>query len=446
MNDFFLTRGSRDPGREPSLHAHYVTRRRTDLGACERATLLDLAARHHALTLRLSCCDGSLVSPRHPFVARRNELPHFRLQRHGVATLRLLRALVGDAWTLTDGDPGNFAWSEHGPILIDWGSPVPRVPVNAPWTGLRQFAETVLFPLALSVRTGVPPARWLTGYPDGIDAATTQHVLGLRAWRGPAWLITMLFFARGQPYVGQLATRRRSHRGDALRWLAGGLLRAVEGLRPPRQRWCKTQWASHRAADSYTQRAAEARHDAVARHSREHQPRRLVDLGAHTGALLACALAQTRPEHSIALDSDPGCANFLCERFADAAVTVVETDILDNLVITPRIRGFRADMTIVCGLIHHLALGRGHGLRYATEVIRACCGPQCGASAVVEWIPASDAQLCSLYDHCSYRSPQLNAYRLDIVLDTFGPQWTVNSVTIAGSERVLLHFSRHEED
>ena len=86
-----------------------VERAREDLDSQGREALATLAAVLGERAIALELESGRLFSQRHPFVARREELPHERLRAHARATLSLLATLAERGWTFSDGDPQNFA-------------------------------------------------------------------------------------------------------------------------------------------------------------------------------------------------------------------------------------------------------------------------------------------------------------------------------------------------
>ena len=439
----------RDPGREPRIAGGRIERLREDLDLRGREALVALAAALGERTIALELQSGRLLSPRHPFVARREELPHERLRAHARATLSLLAALAERGWTLSDGDPQNFAWNARGALLIDWGAPVRRVPANAPWAGLRQFCELALYPLALCRATGVSPARWLRAYPEGIDARTARAVLGtLRTLRAPLAVAALLALTGGtrSATTNPAGAGRAPQRGDALPWTLRRLEGALDSLGAPRRLWDKGgTWARHVPSDSYAERALTARNEALHALAARTKAQRVLDLGAHRGALLETVFRAHAPEHAVAVDIDPGCANALCERFSRAPVTVLESDLMDERsgeALTERLGAFDASLTFACGLVHHLALANGDGLERAARALSRSAGRARGTVLIVEWIPGSDPQLRSLYDHAHHRSPHLDAYSRTHFSEALGKGWRLETHAIERSSRSLLVCER----
>ena len=414
-------------------------------------TLAALAANHADLVLPLDYREGRLESPIHPFVARCHELPHARLQAHGAALLALLALFLKDGWTFADGDPQNFAWRPSGPALLDWGAPVPRDPSNAPWQGLKQFAENVLYPLGISTRTGIPPSRWLRSFPGGIGAEETRAVLRGRIWRTPLWVQILLRGDRGArtgfagsvrqaPTIGKAKGRDRS--GDALPWLLRSLQKTINRLPAPEKQWRNRGWAPHQAAHSYGPEALAARNEAIVRIAVERRVSRVLDLGAHVGSLLATVINGRTPEHCVAVDVDPGCTHALHHAFQKRPVTLVEANLMEAEDLPDRLGAFAPDITLACGLIHHLALARSDGLHRALEVVLECAGKKPGSTLVLEWIPADDPQLRSLYDNRVFRSPRLHEYRLDAARAMLSESRSVAEIGLPGTGRTLLRCER----
>ena len=411
--------------------------------------LAALAVKHADSVLPLDYREGTLKSPIHPFVARCHELPHARLQAHGTALIALLRLFLKDGWTFADGDPQNFAWGPSGPVLLDWGAPVPRETSNAPWQGLKQFAETVLYPLAISTRTGIPPSRWLRSFPGGVGAEETRAVLRGRIWRAPLWVQILLRGDRGTrtgrigwtaPTTGKAKGGDRS--GDALPWLLRKLQKTIDHLPAPERQWRNRGWAPHQAAHSYGTQALAARNEAIVRIAAERRVSRVLDLGAHVGSLLATTINVRTPEHCVAVDVDPGCTHALHNAFQKRPVSVVEANLMEAEDLPDRLGAFAPDITLACGLIHHLALARSDGLRRALEVVLECAGKKPGSTLVLEWIPADDPQLRSLYDNGVFRSPRLHEYRLDTARAMLSESRSMAEIGLPGTGRTLLRCER----
>ena len=413
--------------------------------------LAAMAAEHADSVLPLDYRAGRLESPIHPFVARRHELPHARLQAHGKALLALLSLFLNDGWTFADGDPQNFAWGPSRPVLLDWGAPVPREPSNAPWQGLKQFAETVLYPLGISTQTGLPPSRWLRSFPGGIGTEETRAVLRGRIWRAPLWVQILLRGDRGirtgfagsvgqPPTTGKAKGRDRS--GDALPWLLRRLQKTINHLPAPEKHWRNRGWAPHEARHSYSTEALAARKEAIVRIAAERRVFRVLDLGAHVGSLLAATITGRTPEHCVAVDSDPGCTQALHHAFQKRPVSLVEANLMEAEDLPDRLGAFAPDITLACGLIHHLALARSDGLRRALEVALECAGKKPGSILVLEWIPADDPQLRSLYDNRVFRSPRLHEYRLDAARAMLSESRSVVEIGLPGTGRILLRCER----
>ena len=429
------------------LEGERIKRNRSDLDAKGMIALAALAAEHAGSVLPLDFREGGLESPIHPFVARRHELPHARLQAHGRALLALLESFLNKGWTLADGDPQNFAWGLGGPVLLDWGAPIPRKPPNSPWYGLKQFAETVLFPLTISTRTGIPPSRWLRSFPGGVGAEETRAVLRGRVWQAPLWVQILLRGVRGTATgvvgsVGRSPAPERENggnqRGDALPWLLRRLQKAISHLAAPERRWRTRGWADHREVHSYGTEALAARKGAIARIAAEQRMRRALDLGAHGGSLLTTAMKGRTMEHCVAVDMDPGCTHALHHALLKQPVSLVEADLMQAEDLPARLGTFAPDITLACGLIHHLALARSDGLRRAVDVLSECAGEKPGSVLVMEWIPANDPQLRSLYDNSVFRSPRLHGYTLDAARSMLSERRFVTEIKLPGTGRSLL--------
>ena len=159
---------------------------------------------------------------------------------------------------------------------------------------------------------------------------------------------------------------------------------------------------------------------------------------AHDGSLLAAAIARGTPEHCVAVDADPGCTQALHRAFPNRPLSLVEADLMEAEDLPHRLGAFAPDITLACGVIHHLALGRSDGLRPALETVLACAGEKPGSTLVLEWIPADDPQLRSLYDNAVFRSPRLREYRLESACARLSESRSVEQIVLPGTSRTLL--------
>ena len=186
---------------------------------------------------------------------------------------------------------------------------------------------------------------------------------------------------------GSAATRSRGHFGGSNARSMRSALRGDAGTERAPGR------GTRRTTATRTVRSPRAT-KRCARFAERTKARRVLDLGAHRGALLETVCRAYAPEHAVALDIDPGCASALCERFSRAPVTVLESDLMDERsgeALTERLGAFDASLTLACGLVHHLALANGDGLERATRALSRSAGRARGAVLIVEWIPESDA-------------------------------------------------------
>ena len=319
-----------------------------------------------------------------PFVAHRHELPHPRLIAHGLAVLDVLASLP-EQWQMADGWPDNCAWdpSDGRAKLIDWGSPIQA---SGAWRGLRSFCEGCLYPAVLAVATGVDPGAWLRTSNGAVPASMVRGVLGMRRFTLHP-VIQMLVRAGTQtPGVSRPQQKKSlsAHKlADALRGVLNGLS-AMPARRRRRLGRSATAWANHSALDSYTPEAEKRRTSRLASFARnDGKPRRLLDLGAHSGALSRVVIDCTGVPFAVAVERDPLVAESLSNTLPDAVV--VCSDFADSDLLE-RLQRYAPDLMIVCGLIHHAAIADGWGLERVLEKILAIAGEK----LVFEWVGSED--------------------------------------------------------
>src|SRR5439155_13394154 len=88
------------------------------------------------------------------FVSYAYEWPFTLLQRAALLHLSLLERLIPAGFVLQDGTPSNVMLEGAHPLFVDVGSIVPYEP-GRPWQGLRQFLETMVYPLLLDRKSVV---------------------------------------------------------------------------------------------------------------------------------------------------------------------------------------------------------------------------------------------------------------------------------------------------
>ena len=328
-----------------------------------------------------------------PFVAHRHELPHPRLIAHGLAVLDILVSLP-DGWHLGDGWPDNCAWdpSDGRAKLIDWGSPIQA---SGAWRGLKSFCEGCVYPAVLAAATGVDPGTWLRASNGAVPASTVRGVLGMRRFTLHP-IVQMLVRAGTQTSGVAHAQQKKplsAHKlADALRLVLRGLSAMPARRRCRRLGGPSTAWTNHSALDSYTPEAERRRTSMLTSFARHGgRLRRILDLGAHSGALSRAVIECTGVPFAVAVERDPLVAESLSGALPDAVV--VCSDFADNDLLE-RLQRYAPDFMIVCGLIHHAAVADGWGLERALNKILAIAGEK----LVFEWVNPEDPRCAALLD------------------------------------------------
>jgi SAM-dependent methyltransferase len=231
-------------------------------------------------------------------------------------TLDLALECLRAGYGLKDATPYNVLFRGSKPVFIDLLSFERRHPCDPIWKPHAQFCRTFLLPLLAHKYWGVRPADVFTKHRDGLDPAEVYRYCGpLRRFLPPfltqvslpTWLSRKT--ADKSIYREQLLSNPEKAR-FILDSLFRRLHRALAAARP--RRATATLWSEYMNSHSYAESAFKAKEAFVESALRQHQPKRVLDVGANTGHF--SAMAARSGAAVVSIDYDLGCIGLLWQR------------------------------------------------------------------------------------------------------------------------------------
>jgi hypothetical protein len=326
-----------------------------------------------------------------------------QLKDAALLTLRAQEMAVERGMTLKDATAFNAQFDGARPILIDSLS-FERYEEGAPWGAYRQFCQHFLAPLAVMAYGAPELGLLLRDLPDGMPVEVASALLPIRT-RVRGGLLSHIHLhasasrkaSRGGSPAVRSSTRRVSKL--QLRALLDSLRRTVEGLR-----WePETRWSDYGRTTSYTEDAADAKRRIVLDMLGRSGGGWAWDIGANTGDF--SELAATTGKRVVAIDSDPGAAEFHYRRIRatdNRAITSIVGDLTSpspalgwNLRERPSLFDrANADVALALAVVHHLAIGANVPLSSIASTFA-----RLGHHSIVEFVDKGDPQVTEMLAH-----------------------------------------------
>lgn len=324
-----------------------------------------------------------------PFLSYPYEWPPEMLWQAGVVTLELACELLTHGYGLKDGTPYNVLFRGPRAVFVDLLSVQQRDAHDPIWTPAAQFSRTVLIPLLLALKAGVPFQPLLLMHRDGVQPEAAYSHFGLfRRLLPPAFGLVTL-----PTWLGRVTKRReqvlyRQHRmADCeqaqfvLSRTLKGLRRRLERLRPVRRR---SDWAEYMVRDcSYTSETFARKEGFVREVLGDQRPEWVLDVGCNTGHF--SELAARSGSSVVAIDADEVTVGQAWQR-----AVAEDLDILPLVVdltrpspavgwrnaecssFLDRAHG-RFDGVLMLAVMHHLLVAERIPLHEIAEIAAALC-------------------------------------------------------------------------
>jgi SAM-dependent methyltransferase len=313
-------------------------------------------------------------------------------------TLDLCEEALEDGFILKDATPLNILFSGSQAVFVDVLSFVRRDPQCPLWMAYAQFVRTFLLPLCAYAYCGWPLSATLQTR-DGYEPADLAPYLStLKLWRRPLRSLVAL------PMLFEKNRRVLAHnpRGSeevslfTLRRLLGTTRALLHSLAPSRRisRWSRyTETACHYEPADHSAKQAFVR-NALGRIRAHH----VLDVGANTGVY--SGIAAETGSHVVAWDTDVQATdlNWQAARNGGLSILPMVADFArptpavgwrnrESTSLLERARG-QFDCVMMLGILHHLLVAD----QIPLAALIAQLWEISNRWAIVEWIPAEDAQ------------------------------------------------------
>lgn len=336
--------------------------------------------------------DGTIVSPRLPFVSYPHEWSDAQLLEAARLTLAVAREALAAGHELKDASAWNVIYRGAHPIFCDHLSFRPIE--QREWWAFGQFVRHFILPLGVAKLRGFHAYRCFQIGRDGLDQRTARALMGGRRFLSRYWpLVIESGSGAGEPRrrPAQDAERFRTH-----------IYRYCERSLPKRAGDPRSVWSRYvDERPHYTPAAHGFKRETVERWLGASQPAWVVDLGCNTGEFSLLAARSGAPV-VVAIDSDHDAVQALFAHGTGSVVHPVVADLADlsggrgwmgdeTPGLLGRLAG-RADMVICLAVVHHLAITESIPL---TEIARLIARLS-RALAIVELIDPPDPMVAVL--------------------------------------------------
>jgi ribosomal protein L11 methylase PrmA len=360
----------------------------------------DLLIPHVEMEARPAAGEGvykTIQPEKVPFISYPYEWCFSQLKEAALLTLKLERRALESGMTLKDASAYNVQFRRGRPVWIDTLS-FELYEEGKPWVAYRQFCQHYLAPLALMSQRDARLRNLLVSHLDGIPLDLACRLLPLKSRLSTGLALHLHLHAKAQSRYADLP--KVSHRGrlsrNAFLGLLSSLELAIQGLRwkPP-----KTSWSSYYEKDTPGETALQQKKEIIQEWVGLIQPppKTAWDLGANTG--LFSRILSRRGIHTLALDSDPACAEENYRQVLQAQESHLLPLWVDLTNPTPSLgwenqerdsllqRG-PADLVLALALVHHLVLGNNLPLKKIADFLGDLC-----RWLIVEFVPPEDPQV-----------------------------------------------------
>ncbi len=348
---------------------------------------------------------GVLQHERIPFVSYPFEWSFGMLKDAAQMHLNLLTEALVEGLTLKDGTAYNVQFRGVKPVFIDVASFETLVP-GCPWSGYRQFCQTMLYPLMLQAYKNVPFHPWLRGRLDGITPQECWNLMSFRDFfrrgvRSHVWLHAWLqsSISINENHTPQ-SLGQSGFQKDMLAANFRNLAHVVSGLE-----WAaaRSNWSEYDQNHNYTAEDRQQK-EAFVRHCVASRPWSLTwDIGCNTGTF--SRIAAENSQQVVALDADHLCV----ERFYQSLKSEANgpggriLPLVFNLADQVAGLGWRGrerssllqrgqpDLVLSLALIHHLVIGCGIPLTELLEWLS-----ELRSHLVIEFVDREDSMASQL--------------------------------------------------
>lgn len=336
-----------------------------------------------------------------PFSNFPYEWPPEMLHSAAALTLQLARAAVDVGFVLKDATPYNIMFDGPRAVFLDLSSFRRRDPLETMWPPYAQFMRTFVYPLLASRFFGLRPDELLLANRDGLEPGRMLALCPLFRRLVPPFLgavtIPAILERSGREAPDGYRSRPARDAEEAAFVLDRLFTRARRFLDWHRAA-SGTALDYRNGAGSYTPAQFSEKERFIAKAFDRWPPRKLLDIGCHTGHF--SLIAARHGARVVAVDRDPGVVGSLWRsaRQAKANVLPLVVDIArppgacgwanrECESFLARARG-QFDYVLLLALLHHLQVNE----RAPLPEIFALAAELTTQFAVIEYIDPADPQ------------------------------------------------------
>ena len=380
-----------------------------------------------------------------PFISYPYEWAFESLKEAACLTLNLLIDSLENGYTLKDASAFNVQFIHSKPIFMDVLS-FSEYREGDPFLGYKQFCEHFLAPLCLTAFSGIDFNQWFRGRLEGLDLMEVSAALPWTSYCRSQVLLHLHLQAwamRKLESVSDGASRKKARNipRKNLIALAKGLNQFITKLTRKRTSY----WQKYATQNTYGDAARTDKTYITQAFVKNHNLRRLLDLGCNTGEYSNAAI-DAGAEQVIGTDFDCGAID-RATREARRQAWPVQFLYYDIANPSPNL-GWRheermalekrlgpLDGVFCFALTHHLVIGRNIPLE---EFICWVCG--LAPKGLIEFIPKTDPMVQGLLRHREDIFHDYNRENFERILNKLCTH--VTSHAMQSTNRTIYEYAR----
>ena len=359
-----------------------------------------------------------------------------QLKDAALLTLNILKEAIQHGMILKDATPFNIQFKNGRPTFIDTLS-FEKYDDTQPWIAYRQFTESFIVPLLLSVYHSPEMLKLLQIYPDGIPLSLASKWLPLRSRFNLNVILHIFLQNRVSQKTNRNPAAQPAFSRSKLLNIASNLTSFISGLKLKK---IKTTWNNYYDETVLNKKYVNDKVSLVSAWLKEIPVKTLLDAGTNTG-LFAEAIAPYA-ESVIAIDSDADCIDSLYNHCKQTGNTNILPLMIDICQPTPStgwrneerssfLNRCKVDMVLALAIIHHLVIGKNVSLQKVAETFSTLT-----QYLVIEFVPKEDEKVKQMLLH---RKDIFPYYTVKAFEDIFGSFFEIlQKVRVGETERVLF--------
>jgi ribosomal protein L11 methylase PrmA len=351
-----------------------------------------------------------------------------------VAMLSLQKDMV-----LKDATPFNIQFIKGRPVFIDTLS-FENYTDGKPWVAYRQFCECFLGPLLLMHYCHADTNKLFTVYPNGIPLNVLATLLPARS----KWNVNTFLHVHLQSKISnKKKINPRSEKNlpkQKLEILLKGLQSFVQKLTAKK---AKSTWNDYYKNNILGSEYLNEKTAIVKSFISEIEFKNVIDLGANDGYF---SLLFAADKNVIAADSDVNCINDLYRKIKKEKINNILPMVINLVAPSPAIgwnnkerdsitSRFKADLSLVLALVHHLAIANNIPLHLIADWLNPIA-----KHLIIEFVPKNDEKVKLLLQN---REDIFHDYSLENFKSIFADKYQfLKEEKVGNTNRVLFLMKR----